>query len=209
LVIALGATAGVALVAGGIALGLHSTGPGAATPFGVVPVTGETPTDPSGGLVSGDKPAAPHPVTGPPFAPTPPAPDALPPAPATDPQDALPPLPPDPFANDPSLKAPNPPAALPPPPASSAGLPADDFPDDLGDSSSSGGTGLEDPSYGPANAAPPAYRPAPPRYYGTNGYRDRDRSNGPLGSLGDRDNRPGGPRRGPMNEVPGIGGLGH
>jgi hypothetical protein len=172
-----------------------------------VPVTGESPTDPSGGLVSGDKPAEPQPAAGPQPAPQPPAQDPFPPAPAVNPQDALPPLPPDPYANDPSLKAATPPGALPPPPqASSDGLPADDFPDDLGDSTQSGGTGLEDPSYRSPNAAPPAYRPDPRRYYGPNGYRNQDRSNGPLGSLGDR---PGGSRRGPVNDVPGIGGLGH
>lgn len=201
--IALGATAGVGIVTAGLALGLHTKDPGAATPVGVVPVT-----DTGGGLVSGDKPAGPQPAAGPQFAP-----DSPPPAADPDPTDPLASMPPDPYANNPALKA-APPAALPPPPAvppsqaGSDGLPPDTLPDDLDDPSQSGTSSLDGPSYGSPNAVPPQYRPAP-RHYGPGGYRGPERSNGPLGSLSDRDDRPGGPRRGPVDDaVPGLGGLG-
>lgn len=200
--IALGAAAGVGLVTAGIAFGLHSKDTGTVTPFGVVPVTGESAADSGGGLVSGDKPAEPQPVTAPQFAPTGPA-----PAPDLGPQDSLPPMPPDPSANGLAVNAP--PGAQPPPAASSDYLPPENLPEDLGDPSQSGATGFEDPAFGSPNAAPPQYRPSP-RRLGPDGYRNPDHSDGPLGSLRDRDrDRPGGPHRGPVDHaVPGLGGLG-
>lgn len=208
LAIAVGATLGVGLVTAGMAWGLNSTDAARSSPVGVVPVTGETPTDASGGLVSGGQPAAPPAPTTPQFAPdsdAPQAPDAFaPPAP-------LPPMPPDPYANDPGLKAPAA-APLPTSPAGADGASSDGLPDDLGGPSQSGASGLDDPSYGPAgspNGMRPQYRPDPPRY-GSGGYRDQDRPKGPLGSLGDHnDDRYGGQRRGPVDDaVPGLGGLG-
>jgi hypothetical protein len=227
--IVLGGVAGVGLVTAGLAWGLHSKAGGTSTPVGVVPVTGQT-ADQSGGLVSGGKPADPPPATGPQFAPDG---AASPPAPVMPPPGALPP---DPYAGDPALKAPPPPPAMPapampppamPPPAMPApampapgapnsqttddGLPPDTLSDDLGDQSRSGQTGFDDPSFGPSGAAgtgQPRYR-SDTRRYGPGGYRGPDRSNGPLGPLGDNDHN-GGPRRGPVDDaVPGIGGLGH
>jgi hypothetical protein len=204
LAIALGATVGVALATGGLVWGLHHKHTDS-TPVGVLPVTGQTPADP-GGLVSGDKPANPQPGTGPQFAPET---NPLPPPPAIAPPA---PLPPDPYANDPALNTP--PVAPPPPlpPPSAAGVPASGTSqeDDLAEPPLDE-TGLDDPSYGPTGspyATHPQYR-YDPRRYGSSGYRDRDRSNGPLGSFGDRGNHNGGSRRGPVDDtVPHLGGLG-
>jgi hypothetical protein len=204
LVIALGATVGVALATGGIVWGLHHKASGS-TPVGDLPVTGQTPADP-GGLISGDKPVNPQPPAGPQFAPDN---DPLPPPPAIAPPA---PLPPDPYANDPALKTP--PVAPPPPlpPPSAAGVSASGTSqDDLGEPRLDDG-GLDDPSYGPTGspyATQPQYR-YDPRRYGSSGYRNQHRSNGPLGSLGDHDNHNGGSRRGPVDDtVPHLGGLGN
>lgn len=203
LAIVLGATVAVGLGATGIVWGLHGKDAGSSTPVGVLPVTGQTPSEP-GGLVSGDQPGNPQPATSPQFGPNA---DPLPP-PSTVPPPAS--LPPNPDASYPGLNT-APTGPMPKSPPGAPGLPPSAAsPSDDSDDPSLSDTGLNDPSYGTASGPPYSFRPQnrfDARRYGSDGYRGQDRSDGPLGSLSEPN---GGSRRGPVDDtVPSFGGLGH